>query len=71
MFNLFIVLKEDQFTNDVRNTPMFNHNDYVIISMLGIMLVITLIFSAFVGYSIAHYIIRPLRMLNEKMMNIL
>ena len=50
MFNLFIVLKEDNVTSDVLITAMFNNNDYVIISTLGLMLVVTLIFSAIVAY---------------------
>lgn len=53
------------------NVTAFSERDYVIFTLLAVLLGLTLLFSSIIAYQTAHYIIRPLRMLNNKMINII
>ena len=70
-YTLGIVYLQSTVTQNASQLPMFNHSDFVIFTILAILLALILIFSAIVAYQTAHYIIRPLRMLNNKMINII
>jgi hypothetical protein len=50
---------------------MFDNNDYETFGLLAGLLILNLLFSAIVAYNTAHYIIRPLRKLNNKMIDII
>jgi nitrogen fixation/metabolism regulation signal transduction histidine kinase len=50
---------------------MFNEDDIKTFGLLLGLLLLNLLFAAIVAYQTAHYIIRPLRKLNNKMIDIL
>ncbi len=49
---------------------MFSQDEIIKIIILGILLILVLIMSAFVAYGTSHYIMRPLRLLNAKIRDI-
>ena len=71
MYTLAVVLKENFITDKAQSVGAFESTDYLIFTLLGLLLILTLVFSSMLAYSTAHYIIRPLRMLNNKMVNII
>ncbi len=50
---------------------MFVSDDYLILTFFVAELILVLILAAIIAYQTAHYIIRPLRMLNNKMIDII
>jgi hypothetical protein len=66
-----VVIKHSYLEEAASSISIFGKKDYVIFTLLGLLLILTLAFSAIIAYQTAHYIIRPLRMLNNKMINIM
>jgi hypothetical protein len=71
LYSLYVVLKHSFLSEAASSMSIFGKKDYYIFSLLGLLLILTLAFSAIIAYQTAHYIIRPLRMLNNKMINIM
>jgi hypothetical protein len=71
LYTLYVVLKHSFLSEAASNMSIFGRKDYLIFTLLGLLLILTLGFSAIIAYQTAHYIIRPLRMLNNKMINIM
>ncbi len=70
MYYLGVVAKQSDLIANEETPVLFNENDYISLSILGLLLMLLLIFSAVLAYEVGHYIISPLRMLNDRLITI-
>jgi nitrogen fixation/metabolism regulation signal transduction histidine kinase len=71
LYTLGVAVKRVVVVAESYHVAAFDDNDYLIFTVLAILLGLTLMLSSVIAYQTAHYIIRPLRMLNNKMLNII
>lgn len=63
--------KQSTLTEKASNLDMFDDKDFLTFGTLAGLLLLNLLFAAIIAYQTAHYIIRPLRKLNNKMIDII
>ena len=62
---------ETNVTADISSMQVFDNSSIINFVILGIFLIFTFLLTIIVVYQTAHYIIRPLRVLNSKMRDII
>lgn len=72
ILSIGISMLETNATNDIRSIPIFDDQTSVLkLIILGLFLLLVFFIGVVVSYETSHYIIRPLRELNNKMREIL
>ncbi|CDW83509.1 UNKNOWN [Stylonychia lemnae] len=71
VFSIGIAMKSDDVTTQIKSLTIISDRVITILCILGALVILTLITAAIVAYETSHYIIRPLRMLNSKMREII
>eukprot|EP00347_Sterkiella_histriomuscorum_P007084 403350315 len=71
IFSIGIIMKTEDVTGPITSLSIISQKVIIIISLLAAFTIVMFVIAAIVAYETSHYIIRPLRMLNNKMREII
>lgn len=71
MISVGIAMLETNITSDVSSMTVFDSSVIINFVILGLLLIMTFAIAVVMAYGTSHYIIRPLRQLNQKMRDIM